>query len=55
MFEHARTFFGAKIRDLSESGLGGLVVDTCAMVGDSLRSLIFAPKNVLACSNISLR
>lgn len=36
MFEHARTFFGAKIRDLSESGLGGLVVDTCAMVGDSL-------------------
>jgi len=35
-FEHARTFFGKKIKDLSESGLGGLMIDTCAMVGDSL-------------------
>jgi hypothetical protein len=36
MLEHARIFFGNKIKDLSESGLGGLVIDTCAMVGDSL-------------------
>lgn len=36
IFEHARTFFGSKIKDLSESGLGGLMIDACAIVGDSL-------------------
>lgn len=36
IFEHARTFFGTKIKDLSESGLGGLMIDACAIVGDSL-------------------
>lgn len=35
-FEHARALYGNKIRDLSESGLGGLLLDTCAMIGDSL-------------------
>ena len=36
MSEHARIYFGDRIKDISESGLGGLVIDTCAMVGDSL-------------------
>jgi len=36
IFEHARTFFNTKIKDLSESGLGGLMIDACAMIGDSL-------------------
>ena len=36
MFQHARTFLGDQIKDLSESGLGGLVIDMCALVGDSL-------------------
>lgn len=36
MTEHARIYFGNRIKDISESGFGGLVIDTCAMIGDSL-------------------
>jgi hypothetical protein len=36
LIQHARVFFPDKIRDFSEPGLGGLLVDLVASVGDSL-------------------
>ena len=34
--EHARSYYDDKIRDFSESGLGGVLVDLAAFVGDNL-------------------
>jgi hypothetical protein len=34
--EYARTYYDDKIRDFSESGLGGVLIDFAAFVGDNL-------------------
>lgn len=36
IIEYARTFYDSQIRDFSESGLGGVLVDFAAFVGDNL-------------------
>lgn len=36
IYDYAKTYFGDKIQDFSEAGLGGLLLDMAAMVGDSM-------------------
>jgi len=36
IYDYAKTYFGDRIQDFSEAGLGGLLLDMAAMVGDSM-------------------
>ncbi len=36
LYDYAKTYFGDRIQDFSEAGLGGLLLDMAAMVGDTM-------------------